>query len=124
MRRFHIPIVIGCVLSFTLASLIFFFRSPYANDLANPAWGTVITFLLLLTIGVTFGLGLLLFYLKRLLGSIGNERLTTRESLRQAFWVGLGVMTIGLLKTTQTLNVVTLILTGVTLIILENTFKH
>lgn len=119
MRRFHLPLIIGFILSLTLALLLVLFRSPYADSTNQLALTTVVSLLFLVTLAVTFGLSLLLYFVKCFVGPVFDERQATRASLRQAFWVGVGLTIIGFLKIFEVLNPLTLVLTVITLIIFE-----
>ena len=124
MRRFHIPLIIGAVLCTTLAALILFFRSPYGQNSTQISWPLVVIFLGLVGLAVTFGLSLLLFFVKKLLLGTLDERRVTRTAIRHGFWIGLGIFTLGLLKATGTLNIFTVIITLTTLIFLELSFRR
>lgn len=124
MRRFHLPLIIGAILCSTLAALTLFFRSPYGQTGESLSWVLVIIFLGLVGLAVAFTLSLLLYLTKKLIFGAPDERRATRVAIRQGFWMGLGVFTLGLLKATTTLNVFTLVLTLVILGFLEISFRH
>lgn len=121
MQRFHITIILVGLIGLVTWLYIFFYVSPLANGSIQPT--VLIIGLTAFDTSITCLLSLVSYRFKLLFSPYCDPRQTTRNCLRQSFWIGGGITFILLLNMSNTLNPITLGLTLVTLVSLEVFFR-
>jgi len=121
MHRFHISILLVGLIAAGGLVYTYFFISPYDNGQINP--NALLIFLSTLGLTIISFISLISYRVKLIFRPFCDPRQTTRNCLRQATWIGGGVVFLILLSITHTLNPLTAILTVVTLVSLEMFFQ-
>lgn len=126
MRRFLIPIVILIMVSFGGLYFLLNYSSPFIEPISEQ--GLIVNnrhialFLIFLFSTTLFSSTLIFYFFYRLIGDYLEPRLTLRRAFRHGFLGSLGLLTCAVLQLTETLNLLTFILTIAVVFSLEFSF--
>lgn len=126
MQRFHLPIILVAILAWFFWLYLLYFISP-VEILGGTEFSLriqpVSLFLIILAIATTLTSSLIFYFLSAIFLGNPDPRGLMRRSLRRGTFVAVVVMTLGLLRLTQTFNFITAFLTIASAAMLEITLS-
>lgn len=115
---FLYPLIGLGVASVVVFLLTFLTVSPYKSD-ASWIWQNIAIFIFTLFLSLYCFISIVLFVIKNVVLRPFDKRLIFKVSQRQGFLLALGVVGLGILSLSKTLNILTVVLLGAVLLAVE-----